>query len=138
MQNIIYTDAGYCWTKQKKERKTGIIAYKINYGKVQMFEWSIKEIPGLQQYSNLFEFLAATFALIEAKRRGLRNVCLITDSRTCYYWLLRKKNNLRKFSEQHFKFKELADAIKIQNLAIEWRRREENLAGQSIQEKYGL
>jgi len=139
MKNIIYTDAGYCRTKQQQQRKTGIIAYKINQNETEMFEWSVKEIQGLQQYSNLFELLAALLALVEANRLELKDVLLKTDSQVCMYWLKRKKNNLRKFSEQHFKFKELTDIlIKKIGVKIQQISRDFNEAGWKIEQQYNL
>lgn len=130
LKRTIYTDGGY-----SMKNKQGAIAYKFN--KVHIEEIEPPEIEGLKQYSNLMELLAIKRAMEETTAK---RIVLKTDSQIAQSWFERENNNLHQFSWKHFQLKKEIDSLKdkFNSVGICWIPRDENLAGQALEERLGL
>ncbi len=132
----VWTDAGYAIKSNIGNKvKVGRVAWKIGRGKFHVKTVKVPEIEGLTNYSNLMELIGVMVAL-EATQS--KNILIITDSKIAMAWTKRKHNDLRQFSEQHYKTKERIDKAKkkFDNFNIKWVPRESNIAGIELEKMF--
>lgn len=130
----VYVDASYLWRKElNKKVKSGKVSYQIENEKIEIKEIKIPEINNLNQYINLFEFLAIITAMKELIKRNLNQeeIVIYTDSYIAKSWFEKEKNFLMKFSDFHYQLKEECDSLKnnFKNLKVELITRKNNPAG---------
>lgn len=89
--------------------------------------------------NNIAEFIALKEAMLYCAKNNIKNVQIITDSRNNTCWFRRLKRKKQNDFERVSDIKKEIDVLKqIVEVNLIWRPREENLAGQYIENKFNL
>jgi len=138
---ILYTDGGCTNNDQKDISKRDMVSVVSNEcGDI------VAEVNTHGGSNNLAELIAVEYALDYALQSRASSLHIISDSRTAISQFHKdesKRNlkSIRKMNdyEQYIGIKRRIDRMKLYlDVEIEWRPREDNLAGHYIEEKYCL
>lgn len=131
---IFYIDGGCSGNNQKKLSKRKMVSVVADKNGI-----ILAEITGNGGSNNIAEFLALEAALQFCLNNKVKRTEIITDSQNNIHWFRRLKKKGQNDYERVAGIKRSIDAMaKVVEVNLIWKPREENLAGQYIENKYKL